>query len=66
VSALEVSLEGVTQWFSLEIGTQGAGKTFFQIDTEGGLARWPYGSKELFLLYAPEPFVEPELFERVD
>jgi hypothetical protein len=37
----------------LEVGTTLAGTTYGHIFTEGGLARWPYHSKQIYVFYAP-------------
>lgn len=37
----------------LEVGLTSVGTSYAHIFSEGGLARWPYGSTRLYLFYAP-------------
>jgi|GEM_PF-3253954 len=48
-----VVMHGFVERIPLEIGTTSAAKTMYQLQ-RGPLARWPYGSKDLFVMYAPD------------
>lgn len=48
----------------LEVGTTAAAKTLAQLKTNGGVARWPYGRKEITLLkLADKNALKPRIIE---